>query len=164
MGSRMLKRWLALPLKDLYKIRNRHDVVSYLKDNRDILQKIQHQIKQISDLERLISKVATAKISPREIVYLKDSLDAIIPIKTLALESSQDAVRIIGDNLHSCDLLREKIKFMLNQDAPVSIAKGNAIAKGVNAELDELRAIAFSGKEFLEAIETRESEKQAFLP
>jgi len=159
MGSRMLKRWLALPLKDLYKIRNRHDVVSYLKDNRDILQKIQHQIKQISDLERLISKVATAKISPREIVYLKDSLDAIIPIKTLALESSQDAVRIIGDNLHSCDLLREKIKFMLNQDAPVSIAKGNAIAKGVNAELDELRAIAFSGKEFLEAIETRESEK-----
>ncbi len=159
MGSRMLKRWLALPLKDLYKIRNRHDVVSYLKDNRDILQKIQHQIKQISDLERLISKVATAKISPREIVYLKDSLDAIIPIKTLALESSQDAVRIIGDNLHSCDLLREKIKFMLNQDAPVSIAKGNAIAKGVNAVLDELRAIAFSGKEFLEAIETRESEK-----
>lgn len=159
MGSRMLKRWLALPLKDLYKIRNRHDVVSYLKDNRDILQKIQHQIKQISDLERLISKVATAKISPREIVYLKDSLDAIIPIKTLALESSQDAVRIIGDNLHSCDLLREKIKFMLIQDAPVSIAKGNAIAKGVNAELDELRAIAFSGKEFLEAIETRESEK-----
>jgi DNA mismatch repair protein MutS len=159
MGSRLLKRWLALPLKDLYKIRSRHEVVSYLKNNQDVLQKIQHQIKQISDLERLISKVATAKISPREVIYLKDSLDAIIPIKTIALESPQDAVRVIGDNLHSCDLLREKIKFILNQDAPVSIAKGNAIAKGVNAELDELRAIAFSGKEFLEAIEVRESEK-----
>lgn len=159
MGSRLLKRWLALPLKDLYKIRSRHEVVSYLKNNQDVLQKIQHQIKQISDLERLISKVATAKISPREVIYLKDSLDAIIPIKTIALESPQDAVRVIGDNLLSCDLLREKIKFILNQDAPVSIAKGNAIAKGVNAELDELRAIAFSGKEFLEAIEVRESEK-----
>lgn len=159
MGSRLLKRWLALPLKDLYKIRSRHEVVSYLKNNQDVLQKIQHQIKQISDLERLISKVATAKISPREVIYLKDSLDAIIPIKTIALESPQDAVRVIGDNLHSCDLLREKIKFILNQDAPVSIAKGNAIAKGVNAELDELRAIVFSGKEFLEAIEVRESEK-----
>ncbi|WP_374551822.1 DNA mismatch repair protein MutS [Flavobacterium sp.] len=159
MGSRLLKRWLALPLKDLYKIRSRHEVVSYLKNNQDVLQKIQHQIKQISDLERLISKVATAKISPREVIYLKDSLDAIIPIKTIALESPQDAVRVIGDNLHSCDLLREKIKFILNQDAPVSIAKGNAIAKGVNVELDELRAIAFSGKEFLEAIEVRESEK-----
>ena len=158
MGGRLLKRWLALPLKDATKIRSRHEVVTYLMENPEILHKIQHQIKQISDLERLISKIATGKVSPREVIYLKDSLDAILPIKTLALESKQEAVRVIGDSFHSCDLLREKIKNTLNQDAPVAIAKGNAIATGVHAELDELRAIAFSGKEFLEGIEKRESE------
>ena len=158
MGSRLLKRWLALPLKDIHKIRNRHEVVSYLTENKEILQKIQSQIKQISDLERLISKVATGKISPREVIYLKESLDAIIPIKNLALESKQEAVRVIGDSLHGCDLLREKIKTTLNQDAPVAIAKGNAIAVGINAELDELRNISYSGKEYLEGIERRESE------
>ena len=158
MGSRLLKRWLALPLKDIHKIRNRHEVVSYLTENKEILQKIQSQIKQISDLERLISKVATGKISPREVIYLKESLDAIIPIKNLALESKQEAVRVIGDSLHGCDLLREKIKTTLNQDAPVAIAKGNAIAVGINPELDELRNISYSGKEYLEGIERRESE------
>lgn len=159
MGGRLLKRWLALPLKDSNKIRNRHQVVSYLIENQNVLKSIQKQIKQISDLERLISKIAAAKVSPREVVYLKESLDAIIPIKTLALESPQEAVKIIGDSLHSCDLLREKIKSVLNQDAPVSIAKGNAIAKGISAELDDLRAISTSGKEFLEGIELRESQR-----
>ncbi len=159
MGGRLLKRWLALPLKDINKIRNRHEVVTYLKENSEVLHKIQHQIKQISDLERLISKIAAGKVSPREVVYLKDSLDAVIPIKTLALESTQEAVKMIGDSLHSCDLLREKIKTTLNPEAPVAIAKGNAISKGINAELDELRAISFSGKEYLEGIETRESER-----
>ncbi len=159
MGGRLLKRWLALPLKDAAKIQSRHQVVAYLKDNQEILKKIQSQIKQISDLERLISKIAAGKVSPREVVYLKESLDAIIPIKTLALQSPQEAVKVIGDSLHSCDLLREKIKTTLNQEAPVAIAKGNAIAVGVNAELDELRAISTSGKEFLEGIERRESER-----
>lgn len=159
MGGRLLKRWLALPLKEINKIRSRHQVVFYLKENQEILKTIQKQIKQISDLERLISKIAAAKVSPREVVYLKESLDAIIPIKTLALESPQEAVKIIGDSLHSCDLLREKINTVLNQDAPVAINKGNAIAKGVNPELDELRAISTSGKEFLEGIEKRESER-----
>ncbi|MGN7810658.1 DNA mismatch repair protein MutS [Flavobacterium sp. 22076] len=159
MGGRLLKRWLALPLKDTNKIKGRHAVVSYLKSNPEILHNIQYQIKQISDLERLISKIAAGKVSPREIVYLKESLDAIIPIKTLALESPQEAVKVIGDSLHSCDLLREKIKTTLNQDAPVAISKGNAIATGVNEELDELRAISTSGKEFLEGIERRESER-----
>ncbi len=157
MGSRLLKRWLALPLKDINKIRNRHEVVAYLKENQALLKNIQSQTKQISDLERLISKIATGKVSPREIIYLKESLDAIIPIKTLALQSPQEAVKMIGDSLHSCDLLREKIKNTLNQDAPVAIAKGNAIAKGVNEELDGLRAISTSGKDYLEAIEQRES-------
>ncbi|SHL29001.1 DNA mismatch repair protein MutS [Flavobacterium xanthum] len=158
MGGRLLKRWLALPLKDSHKIQGRHQVVSYLKENQSVLKNIQNQIKQISDLERLISKIAAGKVSPREVVYLKESLDAIIPIKTLALESPQEAVKVIGDSLHSCELLREKIKTVLNQDAPVAIAKGNAIAKGINAELDELRAISTSGKEFLEGIEKRESQ------
>ena len=158
MGGRLLKRWLALPLKDINKIKSRHEVVSYLKENQGILKDIQHQIKQISDLERLISKIATGKVSPREVVYLKESLDAIIPIKKIALESPQEAVKVIGDKLHDCELLREKIKTTLNQDAPVAIAKGNAIAKGVNTELDELRAISTSGKDFLEGIEKRESE------
>lgn len=159
MGGRLLKRWLALPLKDAVKIQSRHQVVAYLKDNQEILKKIQSQIKQISDLERLISKIAAGKVSPREVVYLKESLDAILPIKTLALQSPQEAVKVIGDSLHSCDLLREKIKTTLNQEAPVAIAKGNAIAVGVNAELDELRSISTSGKEFLEGIEKRESER-----
>ena len=159
MGGRLLKRWLALPLKDATKIQSRHQVVAYLKDNQEILKSIQSQIKQISDLERLISKIAAGKVSPREVVYLKESLDAILPIKALALQSPQEAVKVIGDHLHSCDLLREKIKTTLNQEAPVAIAKGNAIATGVNAELDELRAISTSGKEFLEGIERRESER-----
>lgn len=158
MGGRLLKRWLALPLKDINRIKSRHEVVSYLKDNQTILKEIQNQIKQISDLERLISKIATGKVSPREVVYLKESLDAIIPIKKIALESSQEAVKVIGDKLHDCELLREKINTTLNQDAPVAVAKGNAIAKGVNAELDDLRAISTSGKDFLEGIEKRESE------
>ena len=157
MGGRLLKRWLALPLKDTNKIKSRHEVVSYLKDNKDVLKNIQNQIKQISDLERLISKIAAGKVSPREVVYLKESLDAIIPIKNLALQSPQEAVKVIGDSLHSCELLREKIKTVLNQDAPVAVAKGNAIAKGVHAELDDLRAISTSGKEFLDGIEKRES-------
>ncbi|WP_310555589.1 DNA mismatch repair protein MutS [Flavobacterium sp.] len=159
MGGRMLKRWLALPLKDANKIKSRHEVVAYFKENIDILQKVQYQIKQISDLERLISKVAAGRISPREIIHLKESLDAIIPIKKIALQSSQEAVKVIGDSLHSCDLLREKIKTTLNQDAPVAISKGNAIASGINAELDELRGISSLGKEYLEGIEKRESER-----
>ena len=158
MGSRLLKRWLALPLKDIHKIRNRHEVVAYLKNNQAVLKNIQSQIKQISDLERLISKIAAGKISPREIVYLKESLDAVIPIKTLALQSTQESLKTIGDSLHACDLLREKIKNTLNQEAPVAISKGNAIARGISTELDDLRDISISGKEFLERIERRESE------
>ena len=159
MGGRLLKRWLALPLKDIKKIKDRHQVVAYFKENQDLLKSIQFQIRQISDLERLISKIAAGKVSPREVVFLKNSLDAILPIKEISLQSKQTAVRIIGDSLNSCDLLREKIQTTLNPEAPVAISKGNAIAKGVSAELDELRLISTTGKAFLEGIETRESEK-----
>ena len=157
MGSRLLKRWLALPLKEKEKVESRHEVVDYLKNNVEFLQKIQYQLKQISDLERLISKVAAGKVSPREVMYLCQSLDAIIPVKTSALASANESVKAIGDSLHACDLLREKIKTTLFPEAPVSINKGNAIANGINAELDELRGISSSGKEFLEQIERRES-------
>jgi DNA mismatch repair protein MutS len=159
MGGRLLKRWLALPLKEINKIKSRHEVVAYFKENLDVLQQVQHQVKQISDLERLISKVAAGRISPREIIHLKESLDAIIPIKEMALKSTQEAVKVIGDSLHACDLLREKIKTTLNQEAPVAISKGNAIASGIHIELDELRGISSLGKEYLEGIEKRESER-----
>ncbi|MBF03070.1 MAG: DNA mismatch repair protein MutS [Flavobacterium sp.] len=159
MGSRLLKRWLALPLKDAARIQSRHEVVAYLKENTETLQKIQYQIKQISDLERLISKVATGKVSPREVVYLNDSLNAIIPIKEVALQSKNEALKAIGDSLHACELLREKIQTTLNPEAPVHVNKGNAIATGVHAELDELRAISSKGKGYLEDLEVRESEK-----
>lgn len=159
MGSRLLKRWLALPLKEITKIRERHQVVAYLQSHPDVMQQMQRQIRLISDLERLISKVATGRIGPKELVALKESLDAIIPIKDWALASSQEAVRVLGDSLHACDVLREKIATTLQPEPPVSIAKGNAIRTGVHEELDALRTIAYSGKEYLEGIEKRESER-----
>jgi len=159
MGSRMLKRWLALPLKDPKRILDRYEVVDYLKVHSEKLFHIQTQIKQISDLERLISKVAAGRVNPREIKYLCDSLDAIIPIKSLALSSANDSLKTIGDSFHSCDLLREKIKNTLHSEPPVAVSKGNVIAMGVNQELDALRKIAFSGKEFLEEIEQREAQR-----
>ncbi|MDM1348377.1 DNA mismatch repair protein MutS [Myroides marinus] len=159
MGGRLLKRWLALPLKDTKKIIDRHNIVENLKNDTELLSLFQLQIKKISDLERLISKIATAKVSPRELVYLKDSLDAIIPIKETAQKSSNDSLKQMGNKLHGCELLRDKIRTTISEDAPVAIAKGNAIAEGVNQELDELRKISTSGKELLEAMEIRESEK-----
>lgn len=159
MGGRLLKRWLALPLKDTKKIIDRHNIVENLRNDSELLSLFQLQIKKISDLERLISKIATAKVSPRELVYLKDSLDAIIPIKETALKSSNDSLKQMGNKLHGCELLRDKIRTTISEDAPVAIAKGNAIAQGVNQELDELRKISTSGKELLEAMEQRESEK-----
>lgn len=159
MGGRLLKRWLALPLKEVRQIQSRHQVVGYLKEHGDVLRSIQDQIRQVSDLERLISKIATGKVSPREVVYLKDSLDAVIPIKEITMGSTLEAVRMIGDRLNSCEVLREKIGTTLNPDAPVAVVKGNVIAKGINHDLDELRHISTSGKEFLEGIEIRESER-----
>jgi DNA mismatch repair protein MutS len=159
MGSRLLKRWLALPLKDIHKIRNRHQILAYLKENANVLNQFQQQIKKISDLERLISKIAASKISPKEIIYVKDSLDAIIPIKETALASDQEALKILGESLNTCAILREKIAKTLHPEAPVSVAKGKVIAEGVDGELDDLRNISSAGKSFLEAIEKRESEK-----
>ncbi|MBT8302610.1 MAG: DNA mismatch repair protein MutS [Maribacter sp.] len=159
MGGRMLKRWLALPLKNIEKIRKRHQVISFLTKEEIALQKLQHQIKAMGDLERLISKVATGKINPKEVIHLKNSLESAIPVKQLTSNSANEALNSIGDQIHPCDLLRNKIKEMVDEEAPVNVLKGNTIAKGYSEELDELRDLAFSGKEYLDKMLERETER-----
>ena len=159
MGGRMMKRWMALPLKDIHQIRKRHEIVKYYIDNDAFFETTRYQIKQISDLERLISKVATGKVNPREVVLLKNSLNAIIPIKEAAEKGSNESLRMIGEQLQNCNALREKISTTLFEDAPVNVNKGNTIASGVSAELDELRSIATSGKDFLDSMLERETER-----
>ncbi|WP_353780066.1 DNA mismatch repair protein MutS [Winogradskyella sp. 3972H.M.0a.05] len=159
MGGRTLKRWLALPLKHLDKINERHEVVDYLNTHETTLQKIRNHIKHIGDIERLISKVATAKVTPREVVQLKNSLEAIVPIKALASNCENESLKIIGTQIQSCDILREKIKQTLNEEAPVNILKGSTIAEGFSMELDELRGLSSSGKAYLDSMLERESER-----
>lgn len=159
MGGRLLKRWLALPLIDIEKINQRHDVVQYLLDDAVILKKIQHQIKYINDIERLISKVATAKICPREVVQLKNALEAIVPIKSLTLNTNNKALQTIGEGLELCEELRQRIKATLNEEAPVNILKGNTISSDFSSELKELRALSTSGKDYLDAMLQRETER-----
>ncbi|MEL6916244.1 MAG: DNA mismatch repair protein MutS [Bacteroidota bacterium] len=159
MGGRLLKRWLALPLKNTKKIQRRHQVVSYLYKDGAALDKLQYLIKQMGDLERLISKVATGKINPKEVIQLKNSLEAVVPIKQLVAQSTNAALKLIGDQLHSCDMLRDKIKEMLREDAPVNLLKGKTIAEGYSQELDELRSLAFSGRDYLDKMLERETER-----
>ena len=159
MGGRLLKRWLALPLKNIGEIKKRHQLVKFFIDSDDFSQTVSYQLKQISDLERLISKVATGKASPREIVLLKDSLKAILPIKASAEKSKNEIVIELGNQLHTCTDLITKISETLFDNAPVNINKGNAIATGVHQELDELRAISSSGKQYLDEMLARETEK-----
>ena len=158
MGGRLLKRWLALPLKDVKEINSRQEVVEFFIQDLNSLNQIQHHIKLIGDIERLISKVATFKISPREVIQLKNSLEAIIPIKSLAEKSTNTSVKQIGVNLSNCDKLRDRIKETLLEEAPVNILKGNSISSEYSNELKELRNIAFSGKEVLDQMLARESE------
>lgn len=159
MGGRLLKRWLALPLKDIDQIKSRHELVSFLLEDESFFDTVTYQLQQVSDIERLISKVATGKVSPREVVLLKNSLKAIHPIKNAAEASKNAAVKMIGKLLHNCEELVAKITTSLFDEAPVNINKGNAIATGVSSELDELRAIANSGKEYLDNMLARETER-----
>ena len=159
MGGRLLKRWLALPLKDLKQIQQRHEIVKYLIDNDEFYNGITYQIKQISDIERLISKVATGKINPREVVLLKDSLKAILPIKVNAEKSKNKALKQLGKQLHNCTDLIENISNTIRDDAPVNINKGNTIASGVSKELDELRGISTNAKTYLDDMLARETER-----
>ncbi|HBI40159.1 MAG TPA: DNA mismatch repair protein MutS [Tenacibaculum sp.] len=159
MGGRLLKRWLALPLKDLDAIKQRHELVKFLIETDDFFETVTYQLKQISDIERLISKVATGKVSPRETVLLKNSLQAIKPIKEASENSKNASVKLIGKQLNDCKELIDKISSTIFDDAPVNINKGNTIVNGVSEELDELRNIANSGKEYLDSMLERETER-----
>ena len=159
MGGRLLKRWLALPLKNIEEIRLRHDLVKYIIEQDNFREVCEYQIQQISDLERLVSKVATGKVSPREMVLTKNSLKAILPIKEACLNSKNTSVNAIGKQFTDCTAVIEKINFTLFDDAPVNIAKGKAIADNVSEELDDLRAISNSGKEYLDSMLARETER-----
>ncbi|WP_197063403.1 DNA mismatch repair protein MutS [Capnocytophaga cynodegmi] len=159
MGSRTLKRWLALPLKDIAKIKQRHEVVLHFMGHIDMLQKIKEHISKISDIERLISKVATGKITPREVVQLKNSLEMIPPIKEICNQAKNHDLNVLADKLHLCEELCNQIAVTLNEEAPVNILKGNVIKEGVSAELDELRKLSVSGKAYLDEMLKRETEK-----
>ena len=158
MGGRLLKRWVALPSKNIKLIRKRHMIVKYLIDNETSLNSIQENIKEIGDLERLISKVATGKINPREIVQLKNSLAAIEPIKKLLKKSKAKSLKELSNSLDNCNQLRKLIEKTLNEEAPVSILKGNSISSEFSKELKNLRGIAFSSKDFLNKMLQEQSE------
>jgi DNA mismatch repair protein MutS len=156
-GARMLKRWIALPLKEIQLLNERFNVVEYFLRHPDFREHIEDQIRHIGDLERLISKAAVARISPREVVQLRFALSAIEPVK-LACESSDDAtLRRIGDQLNPCRTIRDRIEKELVVDAPNQVGKGRVIAAGVLADLDELRDMAYSGKDYLANLQERES-------
>ena len=159
MGSRLLKRWIVLPLKEMHKINERLDAVEYMIKDNDVHQIITHHIKQIGDLERLISKVPMGKINPREVTQLKRALQALQPIKETCLASNNNGLKKIGEQIQLCQLIKEKIENTLNEEAPVQVQKGNAVKNGVSAELDELRQLSSSGKNYLLEIQNRESER-----
>jgi DNA mismatch repair protein MutS len=159
MGSRMLKRWLALPLKDKAPIDERLEVVDYFLQHPELTDSISQNMELIGDLERIISKVATARISPKEVVQLKRALSAIEPIKLICDQSKNKSLQKIAEQLNPCRSVIDRIEKEITQDPPYLIAKGNVIAEGVNAELDDLRAISFSGKDYLLQIQQRESER-----
>jgi len=158
MGGRLLKRWVALPSKNIKLIRNRHLSVKYLIDNETVLSGIQENIKEIGDLERLISKVATGKINPREVVQLKNSLAAVEPIKKLLKKSKEKSLKALSNSLDNCNQIRKLIEKTLNEEAPVSILKGNSISSNFSKELKDLRDIAFSSKDFLDKMLQEQSE------
>ena len=159
MGGRLLKRWVSLPLKDIKPINDRLEVVQHLVDNELFSDEVSAYIRQIGDLERLISKVAVNRINPREVVQLKRSLEAIDPLKKICGESKCSPLIGISEQMNPCRTIAEKIGRELNNDPPVQLIKGNTIAKGVSGELDELRTILYSGKDYLIDLQTREIER-----
>jgi DNA mismatch repair protein MutS len=159
MGGRLLKRWVSLPLKDIQPVNDRLDIVQHLVENEDFRSETAGYIRQIGDLERLISKVAVNRINPREVVQLKRALEAIEPLRNICNKSGCIPLVKIAEQLNPCRSVAEKIEKELNNDPPAMINKGNAIARGVSQELDELRTILYSGKDYLIDLQTRESER-----
>ena len=158
MGARLLKRWLVFPLKDVLPINERLNVVEYFFRQLDFKELIEEQLHLIGDLERIISKVAVGRVSPREVVALKVALQAIEPIKEACMEADNASLNRIGEQLNICKSIRDRIEKEINNDPPLLINKGGVMKSGVNAELDELRQIAYSGKDYLLQIQQRESE------
>jgi DNA mismatch repair protein MutS len=158
MGSRLMKRWIVLPLKDKKPIEERLDVVEFLIKTTDTSDILYQNIKLIGDLERLISKVAVGRISPRELVQVKKALYAVEIIKNQCNKSENIALQIIAEQLNVCQIIRDRIENEVNSEAPVMLNKGNVIAAGVSEELDELRGLAYSGKDYLAKVQQRESE------
>lgn len=158
MGSRMLRRWVLFPLKDIKPIEERQNVVEYFFKHPDVKELLDEQLGQIGDLERIISKVAVGRVSPREVVQLKVALSAIEPIKETCMNSGEPSLCRIGEQLNACKLIRDRIEKEIQPDPPSLVNKGGVIAKGVNGELDELRTIAYSGKDYLLQVQQREIE------
>ncbi len=158
MGARLLRRWLLFPLKDVPQINSRLDVVEHFFRDTEGRELLKQQLELIGDLERLISKVAVCRITPRELVQLKNSLVAIAPVKELCSTSGNEVLRRIGEQLNPCSIIRDRIEREINPDAPNQIQRGNVIRDGVNSELDELRSIAHSSKDYLMKMQQRESE------
>jgi len=159
MGGRLLKRWISLPLKDLHPVNERLDMVQYLYDNKEFTEEISDYIRQIGDLERLISKVAVSRINPREVAQLKRALKVIEPLKDKCTASGCLPLVMLAEQLNPCRTIADKIEKELNPDPPAQINKGNIISRGVSEELDELRTILYSGKDYLEDLQKRESER-----
>ena len=157
MGARMLKRWIAFPLKDVKPINERLSVVEHFFKNTDLKQLLEQNIALIGDLERIISKVAVGRINPREVVQLKVALRAIEPIKQACSESENLTLNKIADQLNACAVIAEKIEKEISNDPPTMVNRGDVIRQGVDADLDELRQLAYSGKDFLQQIQERES-------
>lgn len=158
MGARLLKRWIVMPLKDEKSINERLQVVSDFYSNRELRDQLVQEIKQVGDLERLISKIGLQKANPREIIQLKRALYAVEKLKELCEQQESESLKIIAEQLNPCLLIREKIEKTMQAEPPVAINKGNVIADGVDADLDKLRKVAFGGKDYLLEIQRRESE------
>ena len=159
MGGRMLRRWVVFPLKDEKPINERLDIVEYYYREPEFRQCIDDQLHRMGDLERIISKVAVGRVSPREVVQLKMALQAIQPIKTACLYANNDVLKRVGEQLNLCESIRDRIEREIQNDPPQLVAKGGVIRDGVNSELDELRHIAYSGKDYLLQIQEREAQE-----
>ncbi len=159
MGSRMLRRWMLFPLKDVKPIRERQDVVEHFFRHPEVKEILEHQLELIGDLERIISKVAVGRVSPREVVQLKVALRAIEPIKQVCEGSDEPSLCRIGEQLNACTSIRDRIEREVNNDPPALLNKGGVIAHGINPDLDDLRMLAYSGKDYLMKIQQRESDR-----
>jgi DNA mismatch repair protein MutS len=159
MGARLLRRWVALPLKEIQSIHERQSIVEYILQHDEFREMLESQLQKMGDVERIVSKVAAGRVTPREILQLKNALYAIEPVRDACREADSDPLKKIGEQLNPCHSIRDKIEKEVNPEAPTNIHKGNVINRGVSDKLDELRDIAHSGRDYLKELQQRESER-----